>query len=354
MFGRAIDQLLPFPCDPKLEETYVKDARMYLELAESQVQPPVAFRYPWGEALQKIDEMCPDVRIINLETSITNSQDFWPGKEVTYRMSPENAQALREAKIDCVCLANNHVLDFGYKGLEETLETLKKLGIQYAGAGFTLDEVQKPAFLPLGEETRVLIFSVGFPSSGVPKIWGFHGLGGVFFLKDYSESNVQFLRTKINQYKTERDTVILSIHWGSNWDYTVYPDEQGFAHRLIDEGVVDIIFGHSSHHAKGIEVYRDKLILYGCGDLINDYEGIGGHDYFRGNVGALYFPTIDSENGRLLSLRITPTYIKDFKINLAGSQERKWLQETLNREGHKLGTKLVMEGKDFLLQWKKS
>jgi poly-gamma-glutamate synthesis protein (capsule biosynthesis protein) len=75
------------------------------------------------------------VRIVNLETSITTSGDYWPGKEVHYRMNPRNIGSLTAAGIDCCALANNHVLDWGYEGLAETLATLDRAGIKHAGAG---------------------------------------------------------------------------------------------------------------------------------------------------------------------------------------------------------------------------
>ncbi len=76
--------------------------------------------------------------------------------------------------------------------------------------------------------------------------------------------------------------MVVSIHWGGNWGYGIPGEQRQFAHRLIDQAGVDVVHGHYSHHAKGIEVYHDKLILYGCGDFLNDYEGISGQERFRG------------------------------------------------------------------------
>jgi len=76
--------------------------------------------------------------------------------------------------------------------------------------------------------------------------------------------------------------VVASIHWGDNWGYEI-------AHNLIDHAGVDIIHGHSSHHAKGIEVWHGKPVIYGCGDFINDYEGIGGNEKYRSDLSLMYF-----------------------------------------------------------------
>jgi poly-gamma-glutamate capsule biosynthesis protein CapA/YwtB (metallophosphatase superfamily) len=103
MLGRGIDQILPYPVDPRLEEVYVRSAETYVLLAERRfgaIPREVDFEYVWGTALNVLREVQPDARIINLETSITDSDVFWP-KAVSYRMHPHNAPVLTAAGIDC-------------------------------------------------------------------------------------------------------------------------------------------------------------------------------------------------------------------------------------------------------------
>ena len=126
MLGRGIDQILPHPGDPDLHEPYVRSATTYVELAEKAHGPiprPVDYAYVWGDALDTLRRLEPATRIINLETSITESEDFLP-KGINYKMNPANAQVLAVAAIDCCILANNHLLDWGYSGLLDTLEIL--------------------------------------------------------------------------------------------------------------------------------------------------------------------------------------------------------------------------------------
>ena len=88
MLGRGIDQIFPQPCDPALHEDYVQSALEYVQLAEATngpVKRPVAPAYVWGVALDELKQARPDARIINLETSITRSEDFDP-KGINYRM----------------------------------------------------------------------------------------------------------------------------------------------------------------------------------------------------------------------------------------------------------------------------
>src|SRR5437899_720033 len=129
MTGRGIDQILPYPGSPMLYESYIRDARDYVLLAEKvngPIQQPVSFKYIWGDALRELELAKVDLRIINLETSITRSDDVWPNKAVCYRMNPENVGCLTAAHVSACSLANNHVLDWGYEGLTETIRTLDK------------------------------------------------------------------------------------------------------------------------------------------------------------------------------------------------------------------------------------
>ena len=119
MTGRGVDQVLPYPGDPELREKYAADARAYVRLAErahGRIPRLAAFAWPWGDALPVLEDAAPDVRVINLETSITRSRDFAPGKAVHYRMSPGNVPCLAAARPDACALANNHMLDFGRRG----------------------------------------------------------------------------------------------------------------------------------------------------------------------------------------------------------------------------------------------
>ena len=151
MTGRGIDQVLPQACPPQIYEPYLRDARDYVALAEQVNGPidrPVTYDYVWGDALPELARVAPDVRIINLETAVTTSGDYWP-KGINYRMHPANVDVLRAAAIDCCTLANNHVLDWGQAGLAETLATLARAGFRSAGAGRDLAEAQVPAVIPV-------------------------------------------------------------------------------------------------------------------------------------------------------------------------------------------------------------
>lgn len=150
MTGRGIDQILPHPGDPAIPEFYLESAKGYVELAETahgSIPYPVDFAYIWGDALGEWARLRPHLKIVNLETCITRSPDYWPGKGVNYRMNPENIPCLTAAGIDCCSLANNHILDWGYQGLAETCATLHTAHIKAAGAGRNLEAAMAPAVM---------------------------------------------------------------------------------------------------------------------------------------------------------------------------------------------------------------
>ena len=343
MTGRGIDQILPHPVDPGLREAWVDDARTYVTLAEKVNGPiprPADFTWPWGDALPMVDESAPDVRLINLETSITADGQFAPGKSVHYRMNPDNIGCLTVARPDVCALANNHIQDFGPRGLEDTLETLTKAGLGRVGAGRDAEEAARPATVSLDGDRRVLCFSGGMESSGVPRQWAATAdRPGVSFIPDLSHRSAAAIAARVCEPKRPGDIAIVSLHWGSNWGYQLGPRQVRFARRLIDGGV-DIVYGHSSHHPRPIEIYRRKLVLYGCGDLINDYEGIRGYEAYRDDLRLLYLASIEPDSGRLVALRMLPMQTHNMRLRHASTADTEWLRSTLERASRQFETRV--------------
>ncbi|WP_137817466.1 CapA family protein [Pseudomonas sp. 2FG] len=354
MTARGIDAVLPHPGDPRLYEAYVKDAGVYVRLAERLNGPiprPVDFGYVWGAALDELELRQPHARIINLETAVSRHGRPEP-KGINYRMSPENFPAIGAAGIDCCVLANNHVLDWGAAGLAETLETLARNGMCSAGAGRDRQAAEAPAVLPLPGGRRLLVFGLGTPDCGIPPDWAATARrAGVAWLADLSMHSLRPVAKRILEGKSPGDLVVASIHWGGNWGFDIPQEQTRFAHALIDEAGVDLVHGHSSHHIKGIEVYREHLILYGCGDLLNDYEGIEGHNAFRGDLGLMYFAALDP-GGRLQSLDLVPTRLRRLRICRAEGDDRQWLHDSLARECARLGSSIQLGADNaFALRW---
>jgi len=355
MTGRGIDQVLPHPNPPHLFEPCVTSARQYVELAEQAngaIAKPVGFPYIWGEALAELDRVRPDLRIVNLETAVTTSEDCQP-KGINYRMHPKNVPCIIAAGIDCCLLGNNHVLDWGHGGLLETLASLDTVGIKTAGAGRDIKQAEAPAILEVPGKGRAIVFSFADVSSGVPRNWAASAdRPGVNLLPDLSDGTAARISGQVKGVKRPGNVVVASIHWGGNWGYEVPPRQRAFAHALVDLAGVDIVHGHSSHHPKAIEIYKGKPILYGCGDFLNDYEGIEGYEEFRDDLVLMYFPSIDPENGRLVEFKMTPLQIGNFRLNRPAHKDADWLRNVLDRECRPFGVRVdaADEGR-FALRW---
>jgi poly-gamma-glutamate synthesis protein (capsule biosynthesis protein) len=354
MTGRAIDQILPYPSDPRIYEEVVSDARTYIELAEEVNGPiprPVDPPYIWGDALAELKQVGPDARIVNLETSVTRNDARWP-KGINYRMNPANVGCLTAAGIDVCVLANNHVLDYVHAGLEETVETLQRAGLATAGAGRTLAAARRPAVTDLAAGSRVVVHAFGARSSGIPPSWAAtEDRPGVDFLADLSEETAAAIARRVEAVRQNGDITIASIHWGSNWGHEVPSAHTRFARRLIDRGV-DIVHGHSSHHPRPIEVYRGRVVFYGCGDFLNDYEGISGLEPYRADLAFMYFVTVARAGGELVRLRLVPMQIRKMRSRRATPRDARWLADRLGEMSIPFGTRVEMaEDGRLILRW---
>ncbi|WP_164735597.1 CapA family protein [Marinobacter sp. NP-4(2019)] len=349
MTGRGIDQIMPTSVDPILFESVVWSAVDYIALAEERHGPiprNVEPDYIWGDALPLIQAMSPDASIANLETAVTTSDDH-ERKGINYRMHPANVTCLQAAHLDVCTLANNHVLDWGTNGLLETLGVLHSAGIKTAGAGRELREAMTPAILPVGQR-RVLVFAGGCTDSGIDPGWAATPRGpGVHLLRDLSSRTVDGIAQAVQLVRRDNDVVVYSVHWGGNWGYDVPEEYRTFAHAMIDEAGVDLVFGHSSHHPKGIEVYRNKLILYGCGDLINDYEGISGYESFRPNLRVIYFPMLD-HCGDLERLDMAVLETSGFSLHRPTAEDVDWLADRLAEVSRESGVGIRSSGGNLL------
>ncbi|HYQ33072.1 MAG TPA: CapA family protein [Lapillicoccus sp.] len=340
MLGRGIDQVLAHPGDPTLREAYVRDARDYVGLAEATSGPvpwPVDDDWPWGDALADLGS--PEaVRILNLETSITRCGDFAPGKAVSYRMNPDNLGCLVAARPDVCVLANNHVLDFGRRGLAETLDVLASAGLASAGAGRHLRQAQAPAVVER-DGARVAVIALAHPSSGVPRSWAAGpDRSGVDLLPDLTDATAARVGRRVEAEKRLGSVVVVSVHWGPNWGFDVPRDQVSFAHRLVDAGA-DVVHGHSSHHPRPLEVHAGRLVIHGCGDFVNDYEGIAGHEELRGDLRLLHRVSL-APDGALRSAHLVPYRARRLRLERARPDDVRWLEEALDRTSRALGVRV--------------
>jgi poly-gamma-glutamate capsule biosynthesis protein CapA/YwtB (metallophosphatase superfamily) len=223
--------------------------------------------YAWGDTLPLFHKA--GVRLCNLECVIADRGIPWSAtpKAFHFRSDAKNIAVLDAAHIDVVSLANNHVLDFGYEALFDMLSLLEQAGIRSAGAGATLKEASAPAIWDVqGRRLGLIAFTDNEP------IWAAsEEHAGIWYVPiQMQEKRAQYLLEVVRQTKAEISCLIVSAHWGPNWGYAPPPGHQEFAYALIDAGA-DIVFGHSGHVVRGVEVYHNKPIIYCAGNFIDDY-----------------------------------------------------------------------------------
>lgn len=286
--------------------------------------------YPWGDTLPILQSA--DLRICNLECVLSDIGSPWSAtpKVFHFRSDEKNIKTLQIAKIDMVSLANNHVLDYEYEAFKRMLDLLNDEGILYAGAGEDLAEASKPAFYQINDQKIALIaFTDNEPGWEAQE----NKPGILYIPTDLNDKRMQKFLRHIERLRKELDFLIVSAHWGPNWGYTPPEEHRIIGHALIDAGA-DLIFGHSAHVFRGIEVYKNRPIIYSAGDFIDDYAV----DEVEKNDESFIF-ILEKQDSRL-KLYLYPTCIHRFQANLASSERQRSILSQMESLCEDLGSKL--------------
>jgi hypothetical protein len=230
MLGRGIDQALPFHCVPRLHEDYVRDARDYVPVAEQAhgpFPPPAGLRRGHGARPSRNEARRAGLPARQPRDQRHHQRRLLGGQGHPLPDAPGNLACLGVAGVHCCSLANNHVLDWGYAGLEDTLDGLAATGVKAAGAGRDALEAQAPAVHELGPGRRVLVFAMGHRTSGIPAEWAAGPeRPGVYLLPDLSPRTAAEVGERMQAARRPGDVAIASIHWGANWGFEVLPEER--------------------------------------------------------------------------------------------------------------------------------
>lgn len=301
---------------------------------------------------------------MNLETAVTGGGEKWPRKVFNYRMHPENLGVLREGRVDYVSLANNHTLDFGESGLRDTIEGVRGVGVKFAGVGDSAVEARLPAELQLprasddarssgdGVKHTIHVYS----ASDHPRDWS---IVPEFHLIDYTPTTKHHLKTLLttapdpHSQAAEPDLKIFSIHWGPNYTWQPSAQIRDMAHFLIDECGVDIVHGHSAHHIQGVERYGRGVIMYGCGDFVDDYAL---NEEYRNDLGGVWRVVVNSNGsgtagdggGKKLvldRLEMYPTRCDRFQVTLldVDDEDHGWVRRKVAKLSEEMGTRVRRE-----------
>ncbi|MGG1551439.1 CapA family protein [Paenibacillus ferrarius] len=215
------------------------------------------YDYPFTNVKEDLKK--PDYTIANLETPIS-TRGTPQDKEYSYRSAPEALTALKNAGIDLVNLANNHVMDYGEAAFLDTMASLDETGIRRVGAGKDAAEAYQPVIV---EKQGVRIAFLGF-SRVVPNTSWKAGKNhpGVAETYDYRVPVEAIQKAKANA-----DLVVVIAHWGIEREDAPDKYQKELAHRYIDAGA-DLIVGGHPHVLQGFEQYKGKWIAYSLGNFV--------------------------------------------------------------------------------------
>lgn len=287
----------------------------------------------WGNTLPLLRST--DLNLINLEAALTKSEQIVP-KVFNFKADPKHVQVLKEASIHVVNLANNHVLDYGVEGLLETLETLDQAQIQHVGAGKTSSEASKPIIL---SRKGICIGMIGC-TDNEPTWKADQNKPGTFYIEI---GDIETIKKAIIPLRQRVDLLILSMHWGPNMRERPSEDFIKFAHQLIDVGV-DIFHGHSAHIFQGIEIYKNKIIFYDTGDFVDDYYV----DPLLRNDRSFFF-VVETDGQKLCSLRLVPTLISHFQVNLSHGKDAMETLQRMQELSKEFGTSLIISNGELVV-----
>lgn len=286
------------------------------------------YAYPWGNLLADLKK--PDLTIVNLENTFTTSIKAVP-KIFNFKASPDKVKTLQLAGIDVVNLANNHILDFDVEGLQETINVLDKAGIQHVGAGMNLQDARMPVIIT---KRGIKIGIIGYTDNEPGWVAG-PDTPGINYIQVGDIKKVQHDVAAIHD---NVDLVVVTIHWGPNMQDRPSQEFINFAHQMIDAGV-DIIQGHSAHVFQGIEIYKNKLIMYDTGDLVDDYRI---DPILRNDHSFFYLVTVDKKG--IQQVKLIPTVISNYQVNASIGKTYKNIINRIQKLSKPFGTKISNDG----------
>jgi poly-gamma-glutamate capsule biosynthesis protein CapA/YwtB (metallophosphatase superfamily) len=286
--------------------------------------------YPWGDTLGIF--RAADFRMCNLECAISNRGAPWPGKTFTFRSDARNVAVLKAAGIDAVSLANNHALDFGPEALADTLAILDGAAIAHAGAEMNRAAAFEPATTEVaGTKIAIVSFTDDPPDwEATPE-----RAGVAYVPVDFEEERAARLFETIELARNRADVLVVAAHWGPNWGYDPPARHRPFARRLIDLGA-DVVFGHSGHVARGVEIYRGRPIIYCAGDFIDDYAV----DEDERNDESFIF-VIDLRGQRPQRVSVYPIVIEECRAQLAWGERASAIRYKMLRLCQKMNTPVL-------------
>ena len=274
-----------------------------------------------------------DLCLLNLECCISARGEPAPGKVFHFRAPPWATKALTHLGVDCVTLANNHVLDFGQDALLDTLAHLDAAGIQAVGAGSDLERARAPAVFEANGFRLAVLAVTDHP----PDYAAGPGLGGVAYADLRSDPAPEWLSQRIAA--VDADAVLVMPHWGPNMVAEPRPYVHRAATALVDAGAT-LVAGHSAHVFHGVA----PRVLYDVGDFLDDYRI---DRKLRNDLGLLFLVDLAGDG-----LEAIPLKLEFAHTRLAEGEDAAWIRRRFVEACAKLGTDVRDEDGRLAARWR--
>ncbi|HYK73680.1 MAG TPA: CapA family protein [Pseudoneobacillus sp.] len=255
----------------------------------------------------------PDVLLANQET-VLGGTELGLSSYPMFNSPQEVGDALMDAGIDIVSTANNHSLDRGEKGILTSISYYEKVGLPYVG--FFKDKQDQSTIRIIhknGVKIAYLAYSYGTNGIPVPE--------GKDYLVNLIDKNK--MKTEIHKAREIADVVVMSVHWGKEYQRIPTDEQQQLGQFLVDEGV-DIVFGHHPHVLQPMQMlkskdHRNAFIVYSLGNFLSgqmwDYKDIGGLATI--NIKKEVSPQgtkIDLSNPQFVPTYVSNKHLKEYRI----------------------------------------
>jgi poly-gamma-glutamate capsule biosynthesis protein CapA/YwtB (metallophosphatase superfamily) len=280
-----------------------------------------------------------DLVVLNLECCISERGRRWdaPGKPFFFRAPPRAVELLVLLGVDCVTLANNHALDYGFDALADTLDHLTTAGIAAVGAGADLEQARRPAMLVAGGLRVAVVGVTDHPADFAAG----PGRPGVAFA-DFGRQVPDWLLEDIREADAEADAVLVTPHWGPNMTPAPVRHVRRAATELVEAGAT-LVAGHSAHVPHGVA----GPVLYDLGDFLDDYRV---DPRLRNDLGLLFLVTLDGRGP--VRLDALPLKLEFCHTRLAAGEDAAWMRRRFRTACADLGTELEEAAGRLVISWR--
>ena len=276
-----------------------------------------------------------DGAVINLEDPMTKSSVAYKSI-IPLKANPAYAHVLKDNNIVVACLANNHIMDYGDVGLNETIAALNSNALNYTGAGNNIDQASKPVYLNIkGRKIAILNFMdnttfTGFsPSEMAAATTNSPG---------YAPADWNILKQRIDVAKNNSDVTVVVFHYGNEYNTEPNNYQIELSHKCIDEGA-DMVIGSHPHVIQPIETYNGKPIFYSLGNFVFDQSNTATHDSLMVEMDL---------NGNNVNLKVHPMVLVSSIPRLMDNSSANQLLENLK---NKSSVNMTISGGEGLISF---